>query len=517
MSACSHLRFPQFLLLSLLAVFAQQTFGATSRLWGERGERWDSNGRLPDFSYAGYHRGEVPIPDVPQVTSVKEFGAVGDGVVDDTRAIQAAVRATARGAVFFPPGRYKVTDFIRVEQSGVVLRGAGAAKSVLWFPHGLDEIHPRAGRTSTGDRASGYSFDGAFVTIEGNYRARPIARIIATARRGDRSVQVDRAQALIVGQQILVAVHETPDQSLKQYLYDGDAGDIANGKQLDTKMLLRIVSIQGDRVEFDRALRFETRPAWKPEIRSFEPSVTEAGVEDLGFDFPATRYGGHFNENGANALELRNVTACWVRRVAIHNADLGVNVVATGNTIDGVTFTADPSRRRRGGDGVEWTGHHAIQCKNAEDNLVTRFDLRASYVHDLSVEHSSGNVFADGRGSDVNFDHHKDTPYENLFTAIDCGRGGRVWKCGGGPGLGRQSAGWETFWNIRAARPIGPPPKGWGAGTMNFVGVEGAPPRDPEAGGGWVDPSPAGGLRPPNLHDAQLARRLAANCADTSR
>ena len=40
--------------------------------------------------------------------SVKDFGAVGDGVTDDTAAIQAAL--DAGGDVYFPAGRYKVTS-----------------------------------------------------------------------------------------------------------------------------------------------------------------------------------------------------------------------------------------------------------------------------------------------------------------------------------------------------------------------------------------------------------------------
>ena len=136
---------------------------AFSALWGERGEKWAAGGRLPDFSRAGYHEGEAPIPDVPQVANVKDFGAMGDGVADDTKAFNAAIAATSRGAIFVPPGRYVITDYIRIQKSGVVLRGAGPDKSVLWFPRGLDEIHPKVGRTSTGSPASGYSFDGAFV------------------------------------------------------------------------------------------------------------------------------------------------------------------------------------------------------------------------------------------------------------------------------------------------------------------------------------------------------------------
>jgi hypothetical protein len=177
---------------------------------------------------------------------------------------------------------------------------------------------------------------------------------------------------------------------------------------------------------------------------------------------------------------------CWVRNVHIHNADFGVNIVACGNTIDGVVITADASRAVKEPGNVDCSGHHAFQCKEAEDNLVTHFDIQTSYIHDLSVEHASGNVYAAGRGKNLCFDHHKDTPYENLYTALDCGDGTRVWLCGGGAGLGRQCAAYGTFWGISATHSIKPPPDGWGPNTMVFA---------PEA-------------EPRDLYAAQLAQRL---------
>ena len=498
------------ILISLLAGSTGGAAPAVSALWGNQGEQWQLDGRLPDFSTAGYHRGEAPPPTLPVAANVKDFGAVGDGIADDTKALQAAIDATTSGAVLVPAGRYLISDYLRITKSGVVLRGAGPAKTVLWFPRGLDEIHPRKGSTSEGAPASGYSFDGAFVTIQGDYQAKLIANITATARRGAHTVQVDQTGSLSIGQPVLVVLHETKNQSLKTFLYGGDPGDIAHGKQLDTKMLVHVVALNGHEVTFDRPLRFDTRAEWQPELRSFRPTVTESGLEDLGFAFPPNKYRGHFKENGANAIELRGVFNCWVRHVAIHNGDLGINVVASGNTLDGIVITADPARGTKDAGVEACTGHHGIQCKNAEDNLVTNFEFLTSYVHDLSVEHASGNVWTHGRGVDLNFDHHKDTPYENLYTDIDCGRGTRVWRCGGGASLGRQSAGWETFWNIRAARPIAPPPKGWGPVSMNFVGLTTQNPSALDGKTAWVEAIPEGPLQPGNLHAAQLARRIAA-------
>jgi hypothetical protein len=56
--------------------------------------------------------------------SVKDFGAVGDGVTDDTAAIQAALTATvAGGTLFFPAGNYIITSRLTVSKA-ITIRGS---------------------------------------------------------------------------------------------------------------------------------------------------------------------------------------------------------------------------------------------------------------------------------------------------------------------------------------------------------------------------------------------------------
>ena len=59
--------------------------------------------------------------------SVKDFGAVGDGVTDDTGAIQAAIDrfSTVGGVLLFPVGVYKVTQTLNVNKP-LFLEGAGS-------------------------------------------------------------------------------------------------------------------------------------------------------------------------------------------------------------------------------------------------------------------------------------------------------------------------------------------------------------------------------------------------------
>jgi hypothetical protein len=89
----------RFHLLVIFACFLTRLTAAPaehSQLWGAAGEKWDARGRLPDFSFAGYQRGEKPLPKQPTGRSVKEFGAKGDGEKDDSAAFLAAIEAVTQ-------------------------------------------------------------------------------------------------------------------------------------------------------------------------------------------------------------------------------------------------------------------------------------------------------------------------------------------------------------------------------------------------------------------------------------
>lgn len=55
-----------------------------------------------------------------EIVSVKDFGAVGDGVTDDTVAIQAAIDSGAR-SIYLPQGTYLVSDTLRQDGNGYAL------------------------------------------------------------------------------------------------------------------------------------------------------------------------------------------------------------------------------------------------------------------------------------------------------------------------------------------------------------------------------------------------------------
>ncbi len=97
---------------------------------------------IQDFSFAGYRRGELPLPVTPPGATfdVTSYGADAAGAADSTLAIQAAIDAAETaggGIVWMPAGLYQVSPqagtgaCLTIEGSGVVLRGAGVGQTFL--------------------------------------------------------------------------------------------------------------------------------------------------------------------------------------------------------------------------------------------------------------------------------------------------------------------------------------------------------------------------------------------------
>jgi hypothetical protein len=98
---------------------------------------------VPDFSRAGYMGGGVPIPFIPTAITLMD-----DGPSDDTARIQAAIDELSndplvidpvlgayRGAILLRAGEYTVSSTLRIEASGIVIRGEGqhAAGTVIEY------------------------------------------------------------------------------------------------------------------------------------------------------------------------------------------------------------------------------------------------------------------------------------------------------------------------------------------------------------------------------------------------
>ena len=463
----------------------------TSRLWGEDGELWDPVGRLPDFSYAGYRAGEHEIPDAAVAVDVRDHGAVGDGETDDTEAFRSALAALPDegGVVLVPAGTWRLEQVLTIDRSGVVIRGEGEGTTTLLLPNSLEEVLGEAEQ---------WSWNGGFVWAEPSSRGEALTAVSA-AVRGETTLVVDDASSLSSGQLVEIRLMDDEAGTLGLHLHaeQNEAGTCDWQASLTFSWPVRIASVEGSEVTLQQPLRLDARDDWTPTLYAL-PALEGLGIEDLTFSFPDVDYAGHLDEPGYNAIFfVGGVADSWIRRVTFHNADNGVllDQLTKHVTVEDVTFTG------RG-------GHHGFNVAYAADGLATRIHYASDYFHALTVDHrASGNVFSHVSSDDLELelDHHRDSPLENLFTAFSADTNlvnGGSW-CAGDPGGAR-----STLWNL--ASPTIPPY--WKDNQVNVVGlIDGEESLTDDAE--WIEH--VEDLRPRNLHLAQRALRLGLEYVDT--
>ncbi len=490
------------LLASLIAtgLTTAQTY---SELWGENGEKWTPQSRLPDFSFAGYRFGEEPLPEPKVTANVKEYGAKGDGETDDTDAFLDAIAYTDSGAILIPEGRYILSDILRIKKPNLVLRGEGPDKTVLVFVTELEDIEPQISATTGGRPTSRYSWYGGFISLDGSFRQKKLADITSEALRGDRKLILSQEPEITAGERIVVQVTDNEEGTFAQHLYSDDPGDMSEFKQKTRIRLISLVeAIEGKLVTLERTLPFDLRNEWPAELTTFNPSVSEVGIEHLTVHFPNKPYEGHFTERGRNAIGMNGVADCWVRNIRIENCDSGMFIYSYLCTIDGVVI-----RSERESETAE-TGHHGL--RSGVDCLFMNFDIQTPFFHDIGTSYfNHGNVFKNGKGVQLRLDHHKGVNFENLFCNLDVGPGEEVWKSGGGRNIGRHCGARGTFWALHSKNQIPLPPKGFAPDSINIVGARINSPAITKPDGKWIEPISPGKLVPADLHAAQLERRLA--------
>ena len=249
----------------------------TSDLWGLSGEKWTPQSRLPDFSFAGYHCGETPLPALAPGVSVKDFGAKGDGVTDDTQSFLDALAKAKTGAIEIPPGRYKITKILEITRPGLVLRGAGADRTFLFFPVPLNDIQPKWSATTEGRRTSDYSWAGGMVWFRGTERGQALATVTAGANRGDTSLKVSSTNRFKPGQRIQIFLTDAVDKSLTAELYSGDPGNTTKMSLVRVSLVTKVTRVETGEVHFDRPLRWEVKLAWQPRISAFDAKRDRIG------------------------------------------------------------------------------------------------------------------------------------------------------------------------------------------------------------------------------------------------
>lgn len=117
---------------------------------------------------------EMPISSkLAEHFSVKDFGALGDGVTDDTAAIKAAIAEVGAGTLWFPSGTYLISTALALP-SNITLEGNATIKTTVGFiPTGSDPTKAHGSMLYTQQKSNvhirGLTFDCVQTTVPAEY------------------------------------------------------------------------------------------------------------------------------------------------------------------------------------------------------------------------------------------------------------------------------------------------------------------------------------------------------------
>lgn len=319
------------LLLVVQASFAQKQAKPVPPLYVEKGQlqyKPDTLGnRIPDFSYCGYKASEQNIPVVPAKVYVPLSAK------DATDNIQLAIDYVSgmpkdaqgfRGAVQLLPGEYKVSGSLRIDSSGVVLRGSGA------FAKGTRI-------TGTGTSRE------TLLRLFGEGKR----TVLHTQAITDKYVPVNSKLVTVadvavyqVGQHVRIHRPSTAAwiQALGSDHFGG--GITALGWKPGERDLFfdrTITAIHGHQLELDApittALDVQYGAAFVQLIQ-WPGRITQSGVENLQLISAYNKANAKDEDHRWDAIGIDNAVDCWVRQVSFqHFAGSAVRVLETAQRI----------------------------------------------------------------------------------------------------------------------------------------------------------------------------------------
>lgn len=453
-----HTALPVFLLLfatwPLLGNEAEQTPWRSElypETWTPSGpQKFETDKLVQDFSYAGYHRGETPLPTRSEpLRDVTEFGADPSGKSDSTKAIQSAIDAVAEaggGVVFLPEGTFRIAPpedapcALKIDRPNVVLRGAGADKTFLL-------------NTSAEMRAKSILLvEGGSVRWEDMPAQGPATLIREDLLSPTSIIPVESVEGFRTGDWVILRTDATEEFIAEHNMADkwGGWGHRLRGVRFHRQIL----SIDPEKKEItvDVPIRYYLKTRDNARVYAAGPHIEEVGLENFSIgniEHPKSRemegWGlmdflnpgtGGYDVHSSAAITFRRARNCWVSNVETRKPDentTSAHILSNGIVLEecrGITI-ADCSFQHTLYGGGGGNGY-MVRLSNSNECLIV--DTTVGYNrHGMVVSGmaASGNVFlrgaakmtqkqaaGNGIAGSKGSDHHMQLSQSNLIDGV---------------------------------------------------------------------------------------------------
>ncbi len=326
---------------------------------------------LHDWSYAGYHKGERPIPPEDPTWTPQSFiniltdsypgkaSCTTDGKTNCTPTIQAAINHVAGlggGVVYIPEGEFRIsrtngTYFLTINQSNVVLRGAGSDKTKL-------KVNPYTVENFNINSTTNFSMNGNTVFLvypnggDTDYGWDNLGNI--------KSINKDLPfPTTVIPLNDVTGFDLTNNNQIIIYAYYNDGDDNSFVKEHDMEQIwgvpgetpeaymfrrtITAIDTVNKTITIDVPTRYRIKVTDKPQVALTTKGISEVGLEH--FSMGVIRHPDDWNydeqkvrkENWQNYLiKFVNVSNGWIYDVKTYTPpeNVGRSVSAAGYTYD---------------------------------------------------------------------------------------------------------------------------------------------------------------------------------------
>ena len=371
--------------------------------WTPPGNASFATGKLiQDFSYAGYQRGEAPVPDVTgPLFDVTAYGADPSGAADSTVAIQDAINAAAAaggGVVSLPAGLFRISPqgannhCLRISTPHIVLRGAGAAATFL-----LNSSHTMNGK--------------AVIQVSPPSTSLGTTQTITADLPGPtRRIPVQNAGSFAPGNVVRIQWSFTDEWVIEnnQQTWWNET----NGRPANATYLREIVATNPAEgwVEIDVPTRYAIKTRDAAGMRTVSGWLTNVGIESLAvgnLQHPGAGWGENDYTDPAKAaydahnswlIRVQNSRDCWVSGVQSRQAadnSSTCHMLSNGILLSGCSrVTVRNCQMRRPQYGGGGGNGYMYRLQNSNECLIAN-SLADFSRHGFVISHAgtSGNVF----------------------------------------------------------------------------------------------------------------------------
>jgi Pectate lyase superfamily protein len=233
--------------------------------------------------------GGIPARTTICANVVTNFGAVGDGVHDDSPNIQNAINACPSGqVVFVPAGTYRLNNDLTIAKS-ISLRGAGPSSTKL------------------------KSYASWHAVQLGNFPSSPAPTSVSgSPAKGATTVTVASTSGLQAGDYISI---DQLNDNVEVVNADGTGGTSpeecrSGGQTRCLGQIMKITGVSGQTLTFDPPLYHAYSAAQSPQIWELTFVTQQAGVEDLSLERVSPT-----GTEGFHNFKIVGCAQCWLRNV----------------------------------------------------------------------------------------------------------------------------------------------------------------------------------------------------------